>query len=401
MRIITIANQKGGCGKTTTAVNLAASLASNMRKVLLIDFDPQAHASVGLNVKAKLTIYDVLSKLSMQRAKLQDIITTIEPNFDIAPSGIILSTLEQELANEISRESRLREAVVSLHKGYDYIIIDCPPNLGILTVNAICASNEIIIPVEPSRFSVEGLARLIDIIGLIKNRLNHSVDYKVLVTIFDSRLQYAFKILAELRDKFRKNIFTNIIHVNVKLKEAQSFGSSVSSFDKYSRGAKDYFSLAREIITQEKERPGYLEQKAAAEAHSNERLNVPQQKSHISSPQQKPQERVVIQQKTEERPAYKDKMDELIKKHMAGLKEVTFTINAPNAKNVYISGDFNNWKKDPCISLSGNGKWARKVPLRPGQYHYRFIVDDQWITDPENPSLERNPFGEFNSLIKV
>ena len=197
MRIISITNQKGGCGKTTTAVNLAASLAGNERRVLLIDFDPQAHATVGLNIQAKLNIYNCLSKLTLQRAALQDIIVNVNDNFDLAPSNIILTTLEQELANEISRENYLRETLNTLKNDYDYIIIDCPPNLGILTVNAICACSEVIIPVEPSRFSVEGLTRVIDIIELIKSRLNHPVDYSVLVTIFDSRLKYAFKILAE------------------------------------------------------------------------------------------------------------------------------------------------------------------------------------------------------------
>ncbi len=362
MRIISIANQKGGCGKTTTAVNLAASLASNQRKVLLVDFDPQAHASVGLSIQAKTTVYDVLSKISQQKASMDQAILEISNNFDLVPSGIILSTLEQELANEISRESRLKETLANMKKSYDYIIIDCPPNLGILTVNAICASNEVIIPVEPSRFSVEGLIRLIDILGLIKNRLNHNVQHKVLVTMFDSRLKYAFKILADLRDKFRSHMYTNIIHVNVKLKEAQSFGSSVLGFDKYSRGAKDYYSLSKEVIAEESKAP-------TAKM---------------------------------EMPAIQAKMEELIKKHTPALREILFKIKAPQAQHVYLAADFNNWRKDATTEMSNhNGTWIKRVTLKPGQYHYRFVVDDSWITDPVNSSLERNPFGEFNSLVKV
>jgi len=362
MRIISIANQKGGCGKTTTAVNLAASLASNQRKVLLIDFDPQAHATVGLSVQPKVTVYDVLSKLSTQKTTLEEAIISIDKNFDLVPSGIILSTLEQELANEISRESRLKETLATLTRDYDYILIDCPPNLGILTVNAICASGEIIIPVEPSRFAVEGLSRLVDILNLIKERLSHDVRYKVLVTMFDSRLKYAFKILAMLRDKFRGSMYSNIIHVNVKLKEAQSFGSSVLGFDKYSRGAKDYYSLSKEIISQEKA----AQEKAAAE------------------------------------PSMKTKMEGLVKKHLPVFKEIAFKIGAPEAKNVYLAADFNNWRRDETTVMTNNrGTWIKRVTLKPGQYHYRFVVDDKWLTDPANPSLERNPFGEFNSLVKV
>ena len=360
MRIISVANQKGGCGKTTTAVNLSAALASNNRKVLLVDFDPQAHATLGLNVQAKVTIYNCLSKLSPEKAVLQDIIVNIDNNLDLAPSNIILTTLEQELANEISRENHLQESLSSFKNEYDYIIIDCPPNLGILTINAICASDEVIIPVEPSRFSVEGLGRLLDILNLIQDRLSHQVTHKVLVTMFDSRLKYAFRILADLRNKFREAIFSTIIHVNVKLKESQSSGCSVMGFDKYSRGAKDYYSLAKELITTEKQ-----PEKTA---------------SHLLS----------------------EKMQELVTQHLPKLTAINLKLNYPGAKEVYIAGDFNNWLQNQSSSMDNkNGSWSKRLNLTPGQYHYRFIVDGNWMTDPSNPLQEKNPFGEYDSLLKI
>jgi chromosome partitioning protein len=251
MRIITVSNQKGGCGKTTTSINLAAALATNNRKVLLIDLDPQAHATSGLNIKADLSIYNVLSKISNKKCKLEEIVQNLQENFDIAPSSIILSTLEQELSGEIGRESRLTDTLKNFKSNYDYIIIDCPPNLGILTVNAIRAANEIIIPVEASRFSLEGVSQLISIINLIKERLNHSVDFKILVTNFDSRLHHSFTMLDKIKTDYQNKMFSNIIHVNVSLKEAQNEGLNILAYDKYCRGAKDYFSLSREIITQE------------------------------------------------------------------------------------------------------------------------------------------------------
>lgn len=356
MRVIAIANQKGGCGKTTTAVNLSAALSSNGRKVLLIDFDPQAHATVGLNVQSKTSIYDCLSKLSTQKSNLRDIIVNVDSNFDIAPSHIMLSTLEQELANEISRESRLQETLSTFTNEYDYCLIDCPPNLGILTVNAICAAQEVILPAEPSRFSVEGLSRLIDIITLIKERLSHQVNYRVLVTIFDSRLKFAFKILAELRNKFSRNMFSTIIHVNVKLKESQSSGVSVLAFDKYSRGAKDYYSLAKEMIKQERD----------------------------AAPLQ-------------------DKMQELIKKHLPRLSDVTLKLNLPGAKDVFVAGEFNGWRADASSAManSNNGTWSVRMKLKPGQYRYRFVVDGKWMADPANPTTEINPYGEYDSLLTI
>ena len=251
MRIISITNQKGGCGKTTTAVNLAATLSSNKKKVLLIDFDPQAHVTLGLDVKSNSSVYDVLSKLTNKKAKLDDIIQNVGENFDLAPSSIVLSTLEQELAGEIGRESRLRQTLDNFKANYDYILIDCPPNLGILTINAIRAANEILVPVEASRFSIEGLSQLIEIINLVRDRLAHDVKYKILVTNFDSRLMHSFKVLERIKSTFTGNLFSTIIHVNVKLKEAQSQGTHILNYDKYCRGAKDYFSLSREIVTQE------------------------------------------------------------------------------------------------------------------------------------------------------
>ncbi|MCX5703403.1 MAG: AAA family ATPase, partial [Candidatus Omnitrophica bacterium] len=362
-RIISITNQKGGCGKTTTAINLAASLSINNRKVLLIDLDPQSHATLGLNIKSDLSIYNVLSKLTNRKAGLKDIIQNLEENFDIAPSSIILSTLEQELAGEIGRELRLWEALNSFKDAYDYILIDCPPNLGILTINAIRASSEVIIPVEASRFSLEGLDQLLSIINLVKERLNHNVSHRVLVANFDSRLRHSFKMLERIKANFKERLFSNIIHVNVKLKEAQNTGTHIFNEDKYCRGAKDYYSLAREIITQEK--------------------------TPFTTP-------------AVEMSALEKKMNKILKKELPKLTEVTFTVNAPQAQEVYIAGDFNNWKVDrESLMEKHNGAWQKRVNLGLGKFHYRFVIDGIWTEDVNNPAKEMNPYGTLDSLIEV
>ncbi len=358
MRIISITNQKGGCGKTTTAINLAASLATNKRRVLLIDLDPQSHATLGLNIKTDLSIYNVLSKLTNKKARLEDIIQNLGVNFDIAPSSIVLSTLEQELAGEIGRESRLWEALDNFKADYDYILIDCPPNLGILTINAIRAAQEIITPVEASRFSLVGLDQLISIINLVRDRLSHDVNYQVLVTNFDSRLRHSFKMLERIKSNFKDQLFSTIIHVNVKLKEAQNEGTHIFNYDKYCRGSKDYFSLAREIIMQEK---------------------VPAPALGLE-----------------------EKMKEILKEELPKLIEVVFSIFAPEAKEAYLAGDFNNWKLDNDSRMEqDNGTWRKRINLTNGKYHYLFVIDGKWTQDTNNPVGETNPYGSMDSLIEV
>lgn len=359
MRIVAITNQKGGCGKTTTAVNLAASLSGNNRRVLLIDLDPQAHATLGLNIKPDLNIYNVLSKMTNKKSRLEDIIKNIGQNFDLAPSGIILSTLEQELAGEIGRESRLWDVLNNFGGNYDYILIDCPPNLGILTINAIRAAQEIIVPAEASRFSLEGLGQLIEIINLVRDRLAHEVIYKVLVTNFDSRLRHSFKVLDRIRLTFKDRLFSTMIHVNVKLREAQSEGRHIFSYDKYCRGAKDYFSLSREMITQERTPP--------------------------------------VATSTLEK-----KMKEILKERLPQLTQVAFNVSAPEAKEVYVAGDFNNWILDELSRMeSHNDTWMKRINLKKGTYHYRFVIDGKWSEDPQNTRKEINPYGEMDSLLEV
>ena len=358
MRVIAITNQKGGCGKTTTAINLAASLATNNRKVLLIDLDPQSHATLGLNIKAPLSIYNVLSKIAHQKTKLEGIVQNISPDFDIAPSSIVLSTLEQELAGEIGRESRLMDVLRNFRNNYDYILIDCPPNLGILTINAIRASSEVIIPVEASRFSLEGLDQLISIVNLVRDRLNHEVKFKVLVTNFDSRLAHSFKMLERIKADFKDKLFNNIIHVNVKLKEAQNQGTHVFSYDKYCRGAKDYFSLSREIITQEKTPTPAL--------------------------------------------ALEKRMNEILKEQLPRLTEVMFSVSSPEAKDVFLVGEFNNWQINESGRMTqNNGTWSKRVNLNAGKYRYRFVIDGNWIEDSSNPLKETNPYGSVDSLVEI
>ncbi len=377
MRIITVANQKGGCGKTTTAVNLSASLANNGKKVLLIDLDPQSHATLGLNIKADLSMYNVLSKLTHRKAKLESIIQGVGDNFDIAPSSVVLSTLEQELAGEIGRESRLWETLMDFAKNYDYVIIDCPPNLGLLTINAIRATDEIIVPVEASRFAIEGLGQLVDIIGLIRERLNHVVSFRVLVVNFDSRLRHSFTMLEKIKTTFKSKMFSTIIHVNVKLKEAQNIGTHILNYDKYCRGTKDYFSLSREILTADKD-ASTAEPAPATVAADKPAMAM----------------RVDLQERMEE--ILKDELPKF------NFTEISLALNAPDAKAVYVAGDFNDWKvDDKSMMQQEDGTWKLKVNLVPGRYRYRFVKDGEWIEDPSNTNRAMNPYGQMDSLIEI
>jgi len=377
MRVISIANQKGGCGKTTTAINLASSLSRNGKRVLLIDMDPQAHATLGLNIDGRDSLYNVISKLTPRKLRIENIIKQVENSFDIVPSNILVGTLEQELADEIGRELKVTEIIEPLKNSYDYILIDCPPSLGFLTVNAIRCSSEVILPVETSRFSMQGVDHLLDIARLIKDRLNHPVDCRILITMFDSRLRHSFSMLDQIKSRFGGMLIDTIVHVNVKLKESAVMGQTVANYDKYSRGSKDYFSLAKELIA--------MEQQGAQEG-------APATKAKAAAPAA-----------TKKREEFSEKMQEMIKEEVRDISLTTFALQSPEAHSVYVTGSFNDWSLDESCRMKkqDSGSWIAKIPLRPGLYKYQFIIDGKWCEDPANPNQERNSFGDINSLIEV
>jgi chromosome partitioning protein len=256
MRIIAVANQKGGCGKTTTAINLASSLTRRGKKVLLVDFDPQAHATLGLNQDPsglEKTIYHALSPAVEGETVLSDVLLTVKENFDLAPSGILLSALEHQLAGKDGRETRLLWALEELEGSYDYVLIDCPPSIGLLCINALRACHEVIIPIDMSLFSLRGVAKLTEIVLLLKENLGHEIRPRALVTMFDFRTRYAKQVLEKVKESFGRNVFESVIRYNIRLRETVDHGLPIGDYDKRSIGNLDYENLADEVVSAEQQ----------------------------------------------------------------------------------------------------------------------------------------------------
>jgi chromosome partitioning protein len=248
-KIIAIANQKGGVGKTTTSINLAASLGVLEKKVLLIDADPQANATSGLGIDVEQVEFGTYQLIEHSIKAEGAIVQTGSPNLDIIPSHIDLVAIEIELVDQEEREYMLRKAINHLKDSYDYILIDCAPSLGLLTLNALTSADSVIIPIQCEYFALEGLGKLLNTIKSVQKIHNKNLDIEgLLLTMYDSRLRLSNQVVEEVQKHFDEMVFTTIIQRNVRLSEAPSFGESIINYDAGSKGAANYLSLAQEII---------------------------------------------------------------------------------------------------------------------------------------------------------
>ncbi len=248
-KVIAILNQKGGVGKSTTSVNLGAALGANRKQVLLIDLDPQGNTSSGLGIEKNQLdscIYDVLLG---EEPITNVIIPDVCPGLDVAPATINLAGAEVELVSQMARENRLKEAIGAIRGKYDYVFIDCPPSLGLLTINALVAADKLLIPIQCEFYALEGVTKLLDTMKRVKTHLNPSIDiFGVLLTMYDGRTTLSKQVAEEVRSFFGKLVFETVIPRTVKLSEAPSFGQPINEYDPTGKGAESYNALAKEVI---------------------------------------------------------------------------------------------------------------------------------------------------------
>lgn len=284
-KVIAVANQKGGVGKTTSAINLAASLAATEYSTLLLDIDPQANCTSGIGVEPKDLNASIYEALTGQVAPEDVVVTTDIPFLDLMPSHINLVGAEIEMIEVDERERILSNVLKRLRRTYDFVVIDCPPSLGLLTLNALTAANSVLIPVQAEYFALEGLGQLLNTIKIVRKHLNPDLEIEgVLLTMFDTRLRLSNQVAKEVRRYFGDQVFETIVQRNVRLSEAPSFGKPVILYDASSKGARNYIALAREIV---EANAGPDASDEDADSETAERANAPDSRPN-GSPDEAP-----------------------------------------------------------------------------------------------------------------
>ena len=385
MTIIAIANQKGGCGKTTTAINLAACLGRKDCRVLLIDMDPQGHASLGLGQHCEdmAGLYEVF----VQDVTLNEVILKeVTIGVDLVPATISLAAVEHLLADIPARERQLGLHLDQLQNDYDFVIIDCPPTLGMLSFNALRTAELALVPMEISRFSLDGILRLQDTIELLASRYDLEIPILILPTLVDYRTRFTRNILAEIKTRYRDELLPVYIHHTVRLKEAAWHGKPVIDHAPRSLVAADFHALA-EIIVQRTRPAQILKDLSILE----ERLTQDHQ----------------VQVIREEAESTSGRMADIVsasgeEDRQGQARRITLSFGDIASTDVKIAGDFNGWIPDKQVETRlHHGIITKSLRLNPGSYQYRLVIDGQWQEDPTNPNQAANIYGEINSILKV
>jgi len=379
MRTIAVVNQKGGCGKTITSINLSAFLAREQRRVLLVDMDPQGHATLGLLAEAgspARTMYDLfLQRAAGQPAALRDVIRTVRENLDVAPADILLSAIPDTLAGLAGRENILSEAIAGVRGSYDYVVVDCPPNVGLLTFNALKACSEAIVPMDPSFFSLHGIGKLLETFEVLAKETNHHIAARVLVTLYAGRSPFVKAVVDEIRHHLDGRHFDVVIRYSIKLAEAASHGVPIVDYCRHCAGFDDYQALAAEVLRQEADFPdaepvAIRQNGSARNGSAGQNEGADDDHEVLSAPASTPE-------------------------------GVMFTVEASDAEQVHLAGDFNDWTLDGSEMELIDGIWTKVVKLPPGRYRYRYVIDGQWQSDPLNTVVEPSAYGGHDSILVV
>lgn len=453
MRTVAIINQKGGCGKTTTAINLAGSLARRGISTLLVDLDPQGHCAAGLGIpedRIDMHIGQAMLMADDRRLDESRLLWRAAGNLDLAPSSMRLAGLEAArggLADREDRDQRLAATLERFGDRYDWVIIDCPPSIGLLTYNALRAATEVVIPVETSFFAMKGAQRQVRTIRSLARRLGGQTPYRLLATMHDPDSALAADLLKELEQLFPEHLIPHVIRLDPKLREAATFGQPAVEYAPHSPGARDYTDVASHLIqthagkkrgrpaeapARASESPGAARTEHSTDAEAREPAQQPGATDAPAPPPsaliettsraadlasrvrrliEKSEELEVNRAKVNGAAAARDhRAAPNIRERLARLygaretsRGVLFVHPAPPNAKVAIAGDFNDWspERTPMRYNSKTGAFEAIVDISPGRCEYRLVVNGEWMPDPNNGIRTENPFGGANSVIVV